>query len=163
MVAHGRTTEDRLVVEGDWTVASGEAAFNQIIDARPDIDAIYASNDQMALGVLHGALCRGMRVPEDLAVIGTDNTAEGSHYWPPLSTVDQPLGLAGEMAVKAVDGLIAHSRTIRRAADVVPEMTLLEPELIVRQSTRPVVASPALDQVPASADGEPMPSRASTL
>jgi len=162
MVAHGRTIEDCLVVEGDWTVSSGERAFNQIIDVCPDIDAIYASNDQMALGVLHAALCRGMRVPEDLAVIGTDNTAEGSHYWPPLSTVDQPLGLAGEMAVKAIDGLIASSRTIRRAADVAPEMTLLEPELIVRQSTRPVMASATPDVAPASGHGEPMSSRVPT-
>ena len=52
------------------------------------MDAVFASNDQMALGVLHAAHVLGRRVPEDLSVVGVDNLAEGSHFWPPLD--DRP-------------------------------------------------------------------------
>ena len=53
-------------MEGDWTVASGEQALYRMLEACPDIDAVFASNDQMALGVLHAAHRLGKRVPEEL-------------------------------------------------------------------------------------------------
>lgn len=161
IAAHGREVEECLVVEGDWTVASGEKAFHQMLDVCPDIDAVFASNDQMALGVLHAALSRGMRVPEDLSVVGVDNVAEASHFWPPLTTVNQPLGLAGEMAVKELDAVISSSQEVRRAAEIACDMTLLEPELIVRQSSRPVVPAEASGVDVGAGLGEPMSSRAS--
>jgi LacI family transcriptional regulator len=161
MAAHGRAVDDSLIIEGDWTVASGEKAFHEMLDACPGIDAVFASNDQMALGVLHAALSRGMRVPEDLSVVGVDNVAEASHFWPPLTTVSQPLGLAGEMAVKEIDAVIASSRTVRRAAEIACDMTLLEPQLIVRHSSRPVALAPATEAVHGAAVGEPMSSRMS--
>jgi LacI family transcriptional regulator len=145
MEAHGRRMEDCLIVEGDWTVSSGERAFDAMIEACPDIDAVFAGNDQMALGVLHAALCRGMSVPDDLAVIGVDNIAEASHFWPPLTTVNQPLGEAGEMAVKALDEIISGARGPLRAAEMPPELVLLEPTLIVRESSRPVAQPEAAE------------------
>ena len=66
-----------------------------MLEVCPDIDAIFASNDQMALGVLHAAHRLGRRVPDELSVVGVDNIAEASHFWPPLTTVHQPLGDAG--------------------------------------------------------------------
>jgi LacI family transcriptional regulator len=143
--AHGLTASDRLVFEGDWGVASGEQGLHRLLRECPEIDAIFASNDQMALGVLHAAHRVGRRVPEDLAVVGVDNMAEGSHFWPPLTTVDQPIGDAGALAVKEIDGLIGRSRQPRRAQaqEPAPEMTLLTPKLIVRESTRrPVTVEP---------------------
>jgi LacI family transcriptional regulator len=149
--AHNLAPSEMLVTEGDWTVTSGEQGLYRLLERCPDIDAIFASNDQMALGVLHAAHRRGRSVPEQLSVVGVDNIAEASHFWPPMTTVYQPLTDAGALAVVEIDRLISKTRQSRRS-DETPKMTLLEPELIVRESTRPVVS---LD--PADARVEPVP------
>jgi LacI family transcriptional regulator len=150
--AHGREVDERLIVEGDWTVSSGEQALYRMLEVCPAIDTIFASNDQMALGVLHAAHRLGKRVPDELSVVGVDNIAEASHFWPPLTTVHQPLGDAGELAVKEIDELIGWSRQTRRTSEGIPEMTLLEPTLIVRESSRrvPAPAETAADLHPAA-------------
>jgi LacI family transcriptional regulator len=138
----GRQPAGELAFEGDWTPSSGEQALYRLLERAPDVDAVFASNDQMALGVLHAAHRLGRRVPEDLAVVGADDIAEGSHYWPSLTTVHQPLRDAGALAVEDLDRMIRTSRQARRGADEPAEpSSLLEPELIVRSSTRPVAAS----------------------
>ena len=143
--AHGREVDERIVVEGDWTVASGAAALYRMVEACPVIDAVFASNDQMALGVMHAAHQLGRRVPDDLAVVGVDDLAEASHFWPPLTTVRQPIDDAGEMAVAEILELIGTGRQGRHrshaAVEAVPPMNLLEPTLIVRESSRTPVAS----------------------
>ena len=138
---------DSLIVEGDWTVISGEQGLYRLLEQRPDIDAVFASNDQMALGVLYAAHRLSIRVPEDLSVVGVDNIAEGSHFWPPLTTVHQPLVDVGALAVKEIDRLIRRERQARRSQEVAPEMTLLMPELIIRDSARPVPPSEVASEV----------------
>jgi LacI family transcriptional regulator len=133
---HGLEPADSLIVEGDWTVTSGELGLYRLLERCPGISAVFASNDQMALGVLHAAHRLELRVPQELSVVGVDNMAEASHFWPPLTTVDQPLADAGGRAVEEIDRLIARTRQARRPQDSAPEMTLLMPELIVRQSSR---------------------------
>jgi LacI family transcriptional regulator len=136
---HGHEADASLIGVGDWTANSGEQAVYALLEARPDIDAIYASNDQMALGALHAAHRLGRRVPEDLAVVGTDDIAEASHFWPALTTVRQPLLDAGASAVKVLDETIRdHGATGRTDEVELPTTMRLIPELIVRQSTRPV-------------------------
>jgi len=135
---HGLAASDRLIVEGDWMVTSGEQGLYRLLEQCPGIDAVFASNDQMALGVLHAAHRLGRRVPEELSVVGVDNIAEASHFWPPLTTVHQPLGDAGAMAVEEIDRLIGKARQSPRSQEAAPGMTLLMPELIVRDSARPV-------------------------
>ncbi len=132
------------VFEGDWTAASGERGLRQLIADFPAMDAVFASNDQMALGALHAAHDLGLRVPEDLSVVGVDNQAEGSHFWPPLTTVHQPLRDAGVLAVDNVDDAIRRLG-LRRSTPKAPEprTILLEPELIVRESSRPAAPSTA--------------------
>jgi LacI family transcriptional regulator len=128
-----------LVFEGDWTAASGDAGLRHLLEEAPDIDAVFAGNDQMALGAMHAAHGLGLRIPEDLAVVGVDNMAESSHFWPPLTTVHQPLSDAGAMAVDVIVQDIADARTRRLGEDAPSSrVTLLEPELIVRESSRPV-------------------------
>lgn len=91
----------------------------------------------MALGVLHAAHRLGRRVPEDISVVGVDDIAEGSHYWPPLTTVHQPLSDAGALAVRDIDQAIRRARQSRRPMDEpAVDVTLLQPELIVRESSR---------------------------
>jgi LacI family transcriptional regulator len=141
--AHGIGEGDRVVVEGDWGAASGERALDRMLEELPDVDAVFASNDQMALGVLHGAQRLGRRVPDELAVVGVDDTPESSHFWPALTTVHQPLHDAGALAVEEIDRLIRTDRG-RPDRDREPResmVTLLQPTLVVRDSSRPVAAA----------------------
>ncbi len=138
IAAAGHTVDESLIIEGDWTVDSGEQALYRMIEAHPEIDAVFASNDQMALGAIYGAHKTGRRVPEDLSVVGVDNIAEASHFWPPLTTVHQPLAEIGVMAVQVIDQMIMETPPLRRSQEVQPEVRLLEPELVVRDSSRSV-------------------------
>jgi LacI family transcriptional regulator len=139
--AHGMVADDTLIVEGDWSPNSGEQGLYRLIAQHPDLDAVFAGNDQMALGVLHGAHSLGRHVPDDLAVVGVDNIAEASHFWPALTTVHQPLREAGALSVKDVVGSIRGARQGRHPPELIrPQTTLLLPELVVRESSR-VVAS----------------------
>lgn len=139
---HGIPVHHRPVVEGDWTAMSGELGLERLLEELPEIDAVFASNDQMALGILHGAHRVGRRVPDDLSVVGVDDIAESSHFWPSLTTVYQPLRDAGALAVQEID------RSIRRAAKgpsqdgQAPRVIQLQPRLVVRNSSRPVATDP---------------------
>ena len=133
----GLSATDRLVVNGDWNATSGEEGLYRLLEQVPDLDAVFASNDQMALGVMHAAHRLGRRIPEELSVVGVDNIAESSHFWPALTTVDQPLRDAGGLAVRELDSAIRRARTLRRGQDPGPTpRTLLQPQLIVRGSSR---------------------------
>ncbi len=136
---HKVPKRNRVVIEGDWGAASGELALERLVLELRDVDAIFASNDQMALGVLHGAHRMGRRVPEDLSLVGVDDIPEASHFWPSLTTVHQPLDDAGALAVRLVDGLISNGTSDDGAGEP-PVQTLLEPQLVVRGSSRPVGA-----------------------
>lgn len=121
------------IVEGDWTAASGTACMRQLLDQVPDIDAVFACNDQMALGaigVVHQARCR---IPQDIAFIGFDNIPESSCFWPPLSTVEQHLFDAGSTAVQLLHELIEARQQGRD--DAVTEVRLLDTDLFIRESS----------------------------
>jgi len=129
----GRPAASRQLVEGDWTAASGEAAIHKLWEQFPEMEAVFASNDQMALGVLQAAHRSGRRVPGDLAVVGFDNIPESKYFWPALTTVDQPLidlgGRAVEMLTLEVEAEHADSHSVRA------ETSLLQPRLVVRDSS----------------------------
>ncbi len=130
----GYTPCDDLVVEGDWYAASGEAGLYQLLAQRPDLDAIFTANDQMALGALRAAHQIGKRVPEDLAVVGYDNTPESAYFWPSLTSVRQRLSEAGRLAIQTLHGMIEAQRSHRAAAAA--RVHTLNPELVVRDSSR---------------------------
>lgn len=139
LLAHGLEATSQLVVEGDWNAPSGERGLQQLLAQNPDLDAVFASNDQMALGVLYTGHRLGRRVPEDLSVVGVDNIPESAHFWPPLTTVRQRLQEAGAQAVLELDQMIqTATRPRQNQHDTVPNLTLLEPELVIRESSRPV-------------------------
>ena len=139
MSSAGAQPVDELIVEGDWTPSSGEEGLQALLRRAPDIDAVFASNDQMALGVMHAAHRLGLSIPEGLSVVGVDDIAEGSHFWPPLTTVRQPLRDAGALAVEIVVRAIRVARPGRQPEEAdLPRVNLLQPTLIVRQSSRPV-------------------------
>lgn len=122
-----------LVAEGDWSAASGERCMRKLLAHQPDIDAVFACNDQMALGalgVVHGS---GRRVPQDIAIVGFDNTPESEYFSPPLTTVYQQLVDAGRVAVQVLHKLIEARREGKDNAE--PTLELLAPELVIRSSS----------------------------
>ena len=86
-------------VEGNWSAASGERAFCELIENYPQLDAVFVANDQMALGVLLCAHRRGLEVPKDLGIVGFDSIPEAAFFWPPLTSVHQDLNKLGCTAV----------------------------------------------------------------
>ncbi len=129
----GLPVAESHTVEGSWSSASGEAAFRQLLEQYPTMDAVFVANDQMALSVLQVACRCGKRVPQDLAVVGFDDLAESAYFWPPLTTIRQDQRELGAQAVLSLvnriealhDGIIPPD----------PLSLILMPELIVREST----------------------------
>ena len=134
LVDAGISVSDTHVFEGNWSAASGELAFEQLLREYPEMDAVFASNDQMALSVLQGAHRRGIAVPDDLAVVGFDGIAEAAYFWPSLTTVWQNPQQLGALAVKEIIRMIEALRQSEAGA-VTPRTIQLEPQLIVRAST----------------------------
>jgi DNA-binding LacI/PurR family transcriptional regulator len=129
----GFDVSDKHWAEGNWSSASGEQAFSQLIESFPDMDAVFVANDQMALSVLRGALCRGIRVPEQLAVVGFDNIAESAYFYPSLTTISQDLQLLGEQAVQNIVGTI---QARQENQPVIAQSSFIQPTLIIRESSK---------------------------
>jgi DNA-binding LacI/PurR family transcriptional regulator len=135
-------------VFGDWTSDSGYRVGRELLAARgtaPEFTAVFSSNDQMALGLIHAFREAGLDLPGDMSVAGFDDIPESAHFWPPLTTVRQDFAALGRrcvaMLVDAIDALSARPSVQPAAAaragappDTVP------PRLIVRESVREVTA-----------------------
>jgi LacI family transcriptional regulator len=129
----GRPVEEKLIVEGTWSAASGERGLRRLLEQRPDVDAVFACNDQMALGALKTTRELSLQVPQDLALVGYDDVPEAPFFSPPLSTVRQDLDQLGRSAVQELGRLIEAKQ--QEQTDIEPETILLQPELIVRESS----------------------------
>ncbi|MFD8498909.1 LacI family DNA-binding transcriptional regulator [Amycolatopsis sp. NPDC059657] len=115
-----------LVLFGDFGQASGEHAAAQLLERRPDVDAIFAASDLMAVGALCALRRAGRKVPGDVAVIGFDDLPIGRRTDPALTTVRQPVE---EMGVRMTADLLAMID-----GAVSPRCTVLETRLIPRDS-----------------------------
>lgn len=116
-----------LVAPGDFVRPTGVAAIDLLLDERGvDFEAIVAANDDMALGALEALQARGVRVPDDVAVVGFDGVGETGLVTPPLTTVRQPLYKQGQQATEMVLALIAGEK--------VPEQVTPPAEVVIRQS-----------------------------
>ncbi|PZU41259.1 MAG: LacI family transcriptional regulator [Microbacterium sp.] len=89
------------VRRGDWSAASGHVAGRSLADD-PGVEAVFAANDQMALGVLRALHERGRAVPGEVAVVGFDDVLDAADYWPPLTSVRQDFDALGARAVSAL-------------------------------------------------------------
>jgi LacI family transcriptional regulator len=89
---------DALQVRSDWTRPGGAAVAPSLLSASPTPTAVFCSNDLSAIGVIDAALERGLRVPDDLAVVGFDDIEEAAMTTPPLTTVRNPAFETGEAA-----------------------------------------------------------------
>ncbi|OZB49836.1 MAG: LacI family transcriptional regulator [Cellulomonas sp. 14-74-6] len=118
------------VLRGDWTPQSGYALGAQIADD-PSVTAVYSANDEMAAGLMRALHERGVRVPEDVSVVGFDDAALTEFLWPPLTTVRQDFRTIGSELVRL---LLAQ---VRDHVDVSREHVVVGTTLQVRASTGP--------------------------
>lgn len=133
MQAAGLKFSQELVSQGDWSALSGQRGFCELLDRRPDIDAVFVGNDQMALGALGEAYRRGMHIPDDVAVVGFDNCPDSACYWPPLSTIQHKLFEAGSLSVQKL--LQQVSTRMEDQKNIEPQSFVLPTQLIIRASS----------------------------
>lgn len=124
----GLPIELGLICEGHYTFESGMAAALSLLDAAAPPTAIFASNDEMAIGTIIAARKRGLEVPDDLSIVGFDDTPISSHVWPALTTVRWPIF---PMAREAAQKLIAPPGAEVREGDWLPS------QLVKRASVAP--------------------------
>jgi DNA-binding LacI/PurR family transcriptional regulator len=117
------------VSTGDWSAASGFEAGKQLARQR-DVTAILCANDTMAIGLLRALAERGLRVPDDVSVIGFDDIPEASYYLPPLTTVRQDFGEVGRQALDVLIQQMAGDGPARALIQVATE-------LVIRASAAP--------------------------
>jgi LacI family transcriptional regulator len=129
---HGLELRPERVVQGYFSFRSGLEAAEQLLSAPRRPSAIFASNDDMALGVIAVAGRVGVSVPQELSVVGFDDTPGAQIVWPQLTTVRQPIE---EMAAAAADLLISGQAGSAGARTAPVPSRLLEFEIVVRDST----------------------------
>lgn len=118
--------DERRVLVGDWTARSGYE-LGLRLDA--DATAVFAANDQMALGLVHALVERGLDVPGDVSVVGFDDLADAAFYLPPLTTVRQDFTALGQRSIETLVAVMAGEERARR--------TRIPATLSVRGSTAP--------------------------
>jgi LacI family transcriptional regulator len=125
LMARGFAVDEDLIVEGDYSEKTGYYSARRIIPKK--IDAIFAANDEMAIGAMRAVQEAGLSIPKDIAVIGFDDIKASSKTNPPLTTVRQPLGTFGHKLVELlIDQIEDPDRVARKI--------VLDTELVIRQS-----------------------------
>jgi DNA-binding LacI/PurR family transcriptional regulator len=122
-LAEGGLAPEGIVCRGDFTADSGEHAMLRLLDRYPGVDAVFAASDLMAFGALRGLRRLGVRVPDQVAVVGFDDAALAQHTVPRLTTVRQPVE---EMGARAVEELLV--------AEGPGRATVLPTSLVLRES-----------------------------
>ncbi|WKX70453.1 LacI family DNA-binding transcriptional regulator [Streptomyces sp. XD-27] len=135
--AAGREPDPRLTEVADFTEEGGRRAMRALLARRPDLDAVFAASDVMAAGARHVLRETGRRVPDDVALVGFDDSAVARHMDPPLTSVRQPVEEMGRSMVKALLEQIEARRAARRAGrwrSECPQL-VLPTELVRRESS----------------------------
>jgi LacI family transcriptional regulator len=118
----------KLIAGGDYLETGGQAAIDALLDSRVEFTAVFAANDQTAYGAMLGLHRRGLKVPQDVSVVGFDDLPTSAFMIPPLTSVHRYTEEIGEGAAEAVIDLIER-RT--------PHARISAPTLAIRESTRP--------------------------
>ncbi len=125
--AAGIAVDPALVVPGQYHEVSGLMAVDRLLESRQQFTAIFACNDQMAVGAALGLHRRSLRVPDDVSLVGFDDLSTSMYAFPPLSTIHQPAYELGRLAASAMLQLLAGKQ---------PVAELPAPRLIARESSR---------------------------
>lgn len=131
LARRGAKLAPEYVIEGRYTFESGVACAEQLLSLNPRPTAIFAGNDETAAGVYRAAYLHGLRIPDDLTVVGFDDSPLASRLCPSLTTMHQPIRDMGRMAAES---LIAK---ITRAEPLAASATTFTPHLVVRESSGP--------------------------
>jgi LacI family transcriptional regulator len=127
---HGITLDPELVYEGDFFQHSGYAGANALLELNSPPTAIFASNDVSAFGVMEAVREHGLRIPDDISIVGFDDIPQAAHVHPPLTTVRQPLEEMGRTATRMLLEHIKDSHCPLKRVE-------LPTELVLRQSCCP--------------------------
>jgi DNA-binding LacI/PurR family transcriptional regulator len=114
------------VIEGDFSTQGGAQVAERLLSQHPQLSALVCVNDRMALGAIQRLQQVGLRVPEDVSVVGYDNLAQGEFSSPPLTTINQHAATLGQSAAEMLFLALAGHK---------PAPRVLAPTLVVRQST----------------------------
>lgn len=129
---HGIQNDSRLIEPGNYIERGGYEAALKLLDVPNRPTAIFAANDLSAFGVMEAVQQRGLRIPEDVSLVGFDNLPQASLVYPKLTTIHQPLEQMGQVAVKM---LLEQIQT----PDLPPRHVTLATQLIVRDSCQVLV------------------------
>ncbi|MBN1658826.1 MAG: LacI family DNA-binding transcriptional regulator [Anaerolineae bacterium] len=129
----GLTDVPELKMQGDWSATSGYEAMQRVLQAGPVFSALFAQNDQMAVGAIRALREEKRRVPEDVSIVGFDDIPLASYFDPPLTTLRQPMQESGRQAARL---LVETIHNPGRA----PEQIAIPARLVVRASSAPLCA-----------------------
>ena len=133
LAAGGVMPDPELVVESNFLAEGGVEAALSLLDLPDPPTAVFAFNDMLAIGVMQATRLRGVSIPEDLSLVGFDDTVEAAIVTPTLTTVRQPLAEMGRMAVNLLVRQLQYQR-------IEALLVQLETKLVVRESTAPAPA-----------------------
>ncbi|MEJ2766158.1 substrate-binding domain-containing protein [Photobacterium sp. MCCC 1A19761] len=119
------------IIAGSFECEGGEAAFNTLYQRGPLPTALFVCNDMMAMGVINTAYKKGIRVPDDLSIVGYDDIKLAKYITPSLTTIHQPKHRLGQQAVDTLLDKIQNKRTSNQVIQ-------LEPTLVVRDSVKAI-------------------------
>jgi DNA-binding LacI/PurR family transcriptional regulator len=130
----GREVDELLIEESDFTEEGGRGAMTRLLERRPDVDAVFAASDVTAFGARQVLREAGRRIPDDVALVGYDDSAIARHMDPPLTSVRQPIEGMGRAMIdllltEIADRRPAVSRGLERRHAVLPT------ELVTRSSS----------------------------
>jgi DNA-binding LacI/PurR family transcriptional regulator len=130
LTAAGREVP-KVLGGGDWSPRSGYAAGKRLAAMSGEVTAVFVANDQMALGVLRALAEAGVRVPEQISIVGFDDIPESEFFSPPLTTVRQDFGAVGRHSIDVLLRQIAAPGVMRHERLIVP------PHIVIRGSSAP--------------------------
>ncbi|WP_329229144.1 MULTISPECIES: LacI family DNA-binding transcriptional regulator [unclassified Streptomyces] len=133
VAAAGLDPDERLIAPADFSEEGGARAMRELLERRPDVDAVFAASDVMAAGARQVLRESGRRIPDDVALIGFDDSAVARHMDPPLTSVRQPIEEMGRTMTRVLLQEIAN----RSSDDPTQERPriVLPTELVVRESS----------------------------
>ncbi len=127
--------QDPALIEiGDFSRETGRICARKLLSLPEPPTAIFAANDQSAIGAIEAAREMGLRVPEDLSVVGFDNIPEAAYYNPALTTVDQFIERMGYVATEMLLGLV-------QGEPLKNDLHLMPTQLVIRDSCRPITGN----------------------
>ena len=119
--------------EGNWSSASGAQAVEKLLKQYPEMDSIFVANDQMALAIMKVVTEKGLRIPEEIGIVGFDNIPESAYFRPALTTIQQDQYEVARIAVEEVINIIESGW--QGLDPVNSKSIMLPPTLVVRQSS----------------------------